>query len=265
MGVEFPFLCQAREIHSPLSCMKRICILGSVALAEPLINEITGSHEIYVVSEEYTHSDQRRFRVIPGTDNISVPIDLVIDLIQEFGDQWTTPEMYSEGSCVLVNSVQTTATRVAGTNTHLVERGVGFAALSYLPGIFETSTSFEISIARQCTDSSGIADLLNQIFSSRSIELVEDSIGHVSPRIVATVINEAAFAVMEGVASPIDIDAAMKLGVNYPEGPLKWADRIGATNVTRLLDLLWEEYHDERYRVARILRDHAISGATFLS
>src|SRR5690606_25237364 len=52
------------------------------------------------------------------------------------------------------------------------------------------------------------------------VELVEDRVGLVQMRILAMLINEAAFAVMEGVATPEDIDSAMKLGVNYPKGLL---------------------------------------------
>ena len=55
--------------------------------------------------------------------------------------------------------------------------------------------------------------------------LVQDRTGMVMPRILCMLINEAAFALMENIASPSDIDTAMKLGTNYPFGPVEWADR----------------------------------------
>jgi 3-hydroxybutyryl-CoA dehydrogenase len=80
----------------------------------------------------------------------------------------------------------------------------------------------------------------------------------VLPRIVCQVINECAFALGEGVGSAQDIDAGMTLGMNYPRGPFAWADTIGLEHVTATLDLLWQEYREERYRMAPALRRSAL-------
>jgi 3-hydroxybutyryl-CoA dehydrogenase len=82
---------------------------------------------------------------------------------------------------------------------------------------------------------------------------VEASPGGVLPRIVCQVVNECAFALGEGVGSARDIDAGMTLGMNYPRGPLAWADAIGLDHVWAVLDNLWEEYREERYRPAPAL------------
>jgi 3-hydroxybutyryl-CoA dehydrogenase len=76
----------------------------------------------------------------------------------------------------------------------------------------------------------------------------------VLPRIVCQVINECAFAFGEGVGSAADIDAGMVLGLSHPRGPLAWADQLGLDNVLAVLDSLWEEYREERYRPAPALR-----------
>jgi 3-hydroxybutyryl-CoA dehydrogenase len=73
-------------------------------------------------------------------------------------------------------------------------------------------------------------------------------------RIVCQVINECAFALGEGVGSAQDIDTGMVLGLNYPRGPLAWADEIGLDQVLAVLDGLWDEYREERYRSAPELR-----------
>jgi 3-hydroxybutyryl-CoA dehydrogenase len=78
--------------------------------------------------------------------------------------------------------------------------------------------------------------------------------GGVLERIVCQVINECAFALGEGIGSAQDIDTGMVLGLNYPRGPLAWADEIGLDNVLAVLDSLWEEYREERYRPAPALR-----------
>ena len=83
---------------------------------------------------------------------------------------------------------------------------------------------------------------------------VQPSAVGVLPRIVCQVINECAFALGEGVGSARDIDAGMTLGMNYPRGPLAWADTIGPERVLAVLDALWQEYREERYRPAPALR-----------
>jgi 3-hydroxybutyryl-CoA dehydrogenase len=84
----------------------------------------------------------------------------------------------------------------------------------------------------------------------------------VLPRIVCQVINECAFAHGEGVGSTQDIDAGMTLGMNYPRGPLVWADAIGLHHVLGVLEALWTEYREERYRAAPTLRRLVRAGRT---
>ena len=87
-----------------------------------------------------------------------------------------------------------------------------------------------------------------------------DAPGLVLGRIVCQVINEAAFALGEGVGSAQDIDAGMVHGLNYPRGILAWADAIGLDHVLGVLDALNLEYAEERYRAAPVLRRLALSG-----
>jgi len=83
---------------------------------------------------------------------------------------------------------------------------------------------------------------------------VEDAPGLVLGRIVCKVINECAFALGEGVGGAHDIDTGMVLGLNHPRGPLQWADAIGLDHVLMVLESLCEEYREERYRPAPVLR-----------
>ena len=91
-------------------------------------------------------------------------------------------------------------------------------------------------------------------------EKVHDAPGLVLGRMVCQVINECAFALGEGVGSAEDIDAGMVHGLNYPRGPLGWADQIGLDHVLAVLDGLYDERREERYRTAPALRALALSG-----
>jgi 3-hydroxybutyryl-CoA dehydrogenase len=73
-------------------------------------------------------------------------------------------------------------------------------------------------------------------------------------RVLAMLINEAADALYLNIASAKDIDNAMTKGVNYPKGLLAWADEIGIGNCVGVLDGLYNEYHEDRYRCSPILR-----------
>jgi 3-hydroxybutyryl-CoA dehydrogenase len=89
---------------------------------------------------------------------------------------------------------------------------------------------------------------------------VGDAPGLVLGRIAAQLVNEAAFAVAEGAGTPSDIDAGMVLGLNHPRGPLVWGDAIGLDHVLAILDALWEERREERYRAAPLLRRLVLEG-----
>jgi 3-hydroxybutyryl-CoA dehydrogenase len=83
---------------------------------------------------------------------------------------------------------------------------------------------------------------------------VKPAPGGVLERILCQVINECAFALGEGVGGAQDIDTGMTLGLNYPRGPLAWADRIGLDHILAVLDGLCDTYREERYRPAPVLR-----------
>ncbi|MEX1246932.1 MAG: 3-hydroxyacyl-CoA dehydrogenase NAD-binding domain-containing protein [Anaerolineales bacterium] len=86
---------------------------------------------------------------------------------------------------------------------------------------------------------------------------IQDSPALVLPRIVCQLTNEAAFAELEGVADGATIDLAMRLGVNYPKGPLEWGRAIGFGKVLVVLDHLFDEYREERYKACVLLRQWA--------
>jgi 3-hydroxybutyryl-CoA dehydrogenase len=85
-------------------------------------------------------------------------------------------------------------------------------------------------------------------------EWVEDAPGLVLGRLVSQLVNEAAFAIGEGVGSPDDVDTGLTLGLSHPRGPVAWSEAIGLEHVVAVLDGLWEERREERYRAAPLLR-----------
>jgi 3-hydroxybutyryl-CoA dehydrogenase len=119
-----------------------------------------------------------------------------------------------------------------------------------------------VEMTKTSTTSSTAIERGEHFFASlgKTTEWVGDAPGLVLGRIVCQLVNEAAFALGEGVGSAEDIDAGMTLGLNHPHGPLAWGDAIGLDHVLSVLDALADEYREERYRAAPALRRAVMEG-----
>ena len=89
---------------------------------------------------------------------------------------------------------------------------------------------------------------------------VSEAAGFIVNRILIPEINEAAYIKMEGVATISDIDAAMKLGANVPMGPLELGDYIGLDIVVAIMDVMYNNTHDTKYRCCPLLRKMVFGG-----
>lgn len=136
------------------------------------------------------------------------------------------------------------------------ERVVGFATFYPL----KERKLIELAAGLRTLDKS--IEQTEQLFKNigKQTIRVKDAPGLTFPRILSLIINEAARSLEEGVATAEEIDVAMRLGVNYPQGPLRWADQIGLDEVLAVLEGLQRETGDDRYRPATLLKKLVTAG-----
>jgi 3-hydroxybutyryl-CoA dehydrogenase len=127
------------------------------------------------------------------------------------------------------------------------------------PGLIRMN-GWNTFLKRQILEASGDDSLKkkgDEVFSflNKKVEWVADITGFISLRVVASIINEAYFALEQQVSSKEEIDTAMKLGTNYPYGPFEWSEKIGLKNIYSLLRNLTAE--QKRYEPAALLTKEA--------
>jgi len=216
--------------------MTKVFLIGDGVLANEMTTLVGAKYPVETFAERAT----------------SPQPDIIVECL--IADRQTKREMLQKiarenpDALILASTLNASATEVASWIDQ-PNRVVGWAALPPL----EKSKVIEIQNPKGLQDPSGL-DRAREFFSSLGKEAVtvNDTVGGVLPRVVANLINGAVFAVMEGVASPRDIDQAMKLGTNYPHGPLEWGDMIGLDHVLGIMNAL-HEAHGERYRPAPLL------------
>jgi 3-hydroxybutyryl-CoA dehydrogenase len=210
--------------------------------------------------EPYVPSFTDYFASIENVELVTSAPELVLGLT--FLDPVRKLEYLSkfEGEVPIISNTltlsATTAQCAAGKNTPII-------GMPIFPNYFARQKSVEYSLPVSVVEVPAVlAGFLASI--GKTGEQVKDAIAGIFPRTLAMIINEAAFAVQESVATAEDIDTAMKLGTNYPKGPLAWCDEIGAEVIVAILDALAKEYGSERYRAAALLRRYAESGMKFI-
>jgi 3-hydroxybutyryl-CoA dehydrogenase len=128
---------------------------------------------------------------------------------------------------------------------------------------YEAATRVAIAHPSSCAEAAVGAAVGALQAAGLAVSLVKDVPGMVVLRTVAMLANEAADAVNQGVCTVEGVDTAMKQGVNYPIGPLEWADRLGIDPLQAALRNLGAAYGEERYRVSPLVQELAWTGGLF--
>ena len=200
-------------------------------------------------------------RIQPVTDNVAlVGADFVVEAVPEQRDLKIRILKEVDGvlgpGVILASNTSSISITELAAQTSRADRFIGMHFMNPVPVmvLVEVIRGLATSDATFGTTMSLCEKL------GKNPVAVNDSPGFVSNRVLLPMINEAAYAVMEGVATPEAVDAVMKLGMNHPMGPLELADLVGLDVCVDILDVLQKGLGDPKYRACPLLRRYVAAG-----
>ncbi len=161
----------------------------------------------------------------------------------------------SKDTIIASNTSSISITQMAAEVTN-PQRFIGMHFFNPVPMM----TLVEIIRGLQTDDHThGLVQEMSKVLGKEPIT-VKNAPGFVVNRILVPMINEAFFVLAEGLATPEDIDAGMKLGCNHPIGPLALADMIGLDTCLAIMEVYFKNFSDSKYRPCPLLREMVAAG-----
>ena len=206
-----------------------------------------------VINEEQKVNTLKNIVKTVGLENIPSDVDLVIEAI--FEDKETKLSIFNKlNSIIKSDSIFASNTSsISITELSAGNRPDKFIGMHFMNPVPMMKL---VEIIRGYSTSDETFKIIKTLAEKLSKVPVEvfDYPGFISNRVLLPMINEAVFALMEGVASAEDIDTVMKLGMNHPMGPLTLADFIGLDVCLAIMEVLYNGYNDSKYRPCPLLK-----------
>ncbi len=185
--------------------------------------------------------------------------ELLVERLQDAGRSYTrAPDC--DGRVVEVGLAKIYVTDGRSATQRAAETGVANTVLIDLALDYAKATRLAVAAAEQC-EPAAISSAVGLLQAAGfAVSRFLDVPGLVVMRTVAMLANEAADAVNQGVCTENGADQAMRLGVNYPQGPLAWADQVGVAAIRDVLANLGASYGEDRYRISPLIQRAVFAG-----
>ncbi len=180
---------------------------------------------------------------------VTEKVDLKLELFRKL-DAAAKP-----GAILASNTSSISITKIAAV-TKRPESVIGMHFMNPVP----VMKLVEVIRALQTSDATYAATIELATKMNKTVVTAKDAPGFIVNRILIPLLNEACFALQEGIGSAKDIDEGVKLGLNHPMGPLELADLIGLDTVLAIAEVLHRDLGDDKYRAANVLRKHVEAG-----
>jgi 3-hydroxybutyryl-CoA dehydrogenase len=188
--------------------------------------------------------------------NASFVIEAITENLEVKRELFRALDSVANRDCILASNTSSISITKLGAATSRPEKVIGMHFMNPVPVMKLVEVIRGIATS---DDTWARTRELSEKMGKTALEC-NDSPGFVSNRVLMPMINEAVFALYEGVASRESIDGIMKLGMNHPMGPLTLADFIGLDVCLAILNVLHEELGDPKYRPCPLLRKYVDAG-----
>jgi len=191
-----------------------------------------------------------------GVENAQLVVEAVPEKMELKEDIFTTMDKEAPADAILATNTSSISITEIAAFTSRPEKVIGMHFMNPVPMMKLVEVIRGLATDDETTQA--VMDLSTEL-GKTPVE-VNDFPGFVSNRVLMPMINEAIFALMEGVAEAEAIDTVMKLGMAHPMGPLALADLIGLDTCLSILEVLHRDIGDDRYRPCPLLRKYVAAG-----